>query len=182
MEPNQVNPSPENWGIPQGIPTGVFVPNNQVSAKAPTVESPVAPSASVDTPTPTPKVETEGALDKIFKWLAKFFAKITGQPDPITGQPNVAAKTIQKWENIIGKVRSVANQVVGKAGDVAGKAVDTVTNVTIQAAEQVKQIIPPQVVPTAPTPTSTVEATPSKSIFSESNQVVQPVVTPEEKK
>lgn len=59
MEPNQVNPSPENQGIPQGIPTGVFVPNNQVS-----VQTPVAATSSAQVPLTKP---TEGPLDRILK-------------------------------------------------------------------------------------------------------------------
>ena len=66
-------------------------------------------------------------MDRIFKSLARFFAKIMGQPDPITGAPNVASQAIQKSENIVGKVWGAANQVVAKASDVAGKAVDTAT-------------------------------------------------------
>ena len=31
MEPNQTNVAPQTSEIPQGIPTGVFVPNNQMS-------------------------------------------------------------------------------------------------------------------------------------------------------
>jgi hypothetical protein len=61
MEPNQTNPSPDNSGIPQGIPTGVFVPNNQT----PTVQA-----APVKTPTvsPTsPAQSTEGPLDKFLR-------------------------------------------------------------------------------------------------------------------
>ncbi|HMS90871.1 MAG TPA: hypothetical protein PKC87_01500 [Candidatus Absconditabacterales bacterium] len=142
MEPNQSNPSPENQGIPQGIPTGVFVPNNQVP-----VQTPVTTNNSPETTTPQ---IVEGPLDRIFRGLAKFIAKITGQPDPITGAPNVASQALQKGENIVGKVRGAANQVVEKAGDVAGKAVDTATNVATQAAQQVQQIIPPPTAPQTP--------------------------------
>jgi len=155
MEPNQTNVSPSTWGIPQGIPTGVFVPNNQ---------TPVQVQATVQAQTPTTQATSvpakEGPLDKIFKWLARFFARIMGQPDPITWAPNPASQALQQWENIVGKVRGVANQVVAKATDVAGKAVDTATNVATQAAQQVQQIIPPPqatvptppVTPTEPTP------------------------------
>ena len=55
--------------------------------------APVATTSSVPTATPP---ATEGPLDKIFKWLARFFAKITGQPDPITGAPNAASQALQK--------------------------------------------------------------------------------------
>lgn len=160
MEPNQTNPSPENSGIPQGIPTGVFVPNNQTPTpqQAPVQVAPV-PAASVPA--------KEGPLDRIFKWLARFFARILGQPDPITGAPNVAAQAIQKWENVVWKVRGVANQVVEKATDVAGKAVDTATNVATQAAQQVQQIIPP---PQAAAPTPPVAPTETPPV------VQQPVV------
>ena len=154
MEPNQTNVSPATWGIPQGIPTGVFVPNNQTS----TVQVPI--QAQIPTAQASTAPAKEGPLDRIFKWLARFLAKIMGQPDPITGAPNVAAKAIQTWENIVGKVWGAANQAVAKAGDVAGKAVDTATNVATQAAQQVQQIIPP---PQAATPAPTItspEATP----------------------
>lgn len=76
MEPNQVaNPSPETSGIPQGIPTGVFVPNNQIPAQTPVAEvpvvqsqAPVAPVSAPVPPVPVPTAQaTEGALDKVFK-------------------------------------------------------------------------------------------------------------------
>lgn len=150
MEPNQaVNPSSEASGIPQGIPTGVFVANNQVPAQTPTVEAPVtqsqAPVVPVSvpvSPVPVPTAQaTEGALDKVFTWLARFFAKIMWQPDPITGLPAATSPALQKWQNIVGKMRGAANQVVEKATDVAN-----------QAAQQVQQIIPPPVATPTPTP------------------------------
>lgn len=76
MEPNQTNPSPETSGIPQGIPTGVFVPNNQAPATAdkpvqntvqqaaapvmPTAQAPVAPAVA-------PVPAKEGPLDKFLQ-------------------------------------------------------------------------------------------------------------------
>lgn len=151
MESNQFNPSTENAWIPQGIPTGVFVPNNQSSVTADksvqnTVQQPIEPvviSASVTTPVPA----EEGALDKILKWLARFFAKIMGQPDPITGAPNIS-ETAKKTENIVGKMWNVANQAVAKAGDVAAKA----TTVVNQATEKLQQVVPPPAAPAEPTP------------------------------
>jgi len=162
MEPNQaVNPSAENTWIPQGIPTGVFVPNNQTPAQTPVTQpvqntiqqptTPVVPGTPIQAQTSlAPK---EGPLDKILKWLARFFAKVMWQPDPITGAPNAASQALQKSENIVGKVRGAANDVVAKASNVAGKAVSTATNVATQAAQQVQQIIPPpQATPITPTP------------------------------
>lgn len=142
MEPNQVNLSPENWWIPQGIPTWVFVPNNQSVPVQETVQPAVVASPE-GTPVVKPVTSTEGPLDKFFKRIIRFIARITGQPDPITGAPNIASQVIQKWENIVGKARNVANQVVEKTTDVTGKAVDIATNVATQAAQQVQQIIPP---------------------------------------
>ena len=148
MEPNQTNVSPKNWGIPQGIPTGVFVPNNQT----PMTTAPVQ-EATLQTPWQAPVVQnTEGPLDRVFKRLVRFIAKVTGQPDPITGAPNPTSDAFQKGEKIIGKVRGVANQVVTKATDVAGKAVDTVNHAT----QQIQQIVPP---PTAQQKTPTDTAT-----------------------
>lgn len=154
MESNQVTPSSETSGIPQGIPTGVFVPNNQpVVAQA--VETPsVAPTNPSVAPV-TPVAPTgPGALDKFLQWVARFFARIMGQPDPITWAVNPASQAMQAWQNIVGKVRGAANQVVEKAGDVAGQAVNTVN----QATQQIQQVIPqptaaapsPQVPPVAP--------------------------------
>ena len=173
MEPNQVNPSPENTWIPQGIPTGVFVANNQVPVTTDKpAQTPVQNTVStepIQAPVVTPVVEpvtpqavsvpaapvatvqpSEGALDKIFKGLARFVAKIMGQPDPITGASNVKSPTAQKADTLIGKVRGAANQVVSKATDVADKAVNTVN----QATQQIQQVIPQ---PTAATPTVPVE-------------------------
>ena len=185
MEPNQVNPSPENAWIPQGIPTGVFVANNQVPvttdklaqtpvqntvSAVPTpapVVTPVAPQAAAPITTAKP---SEGALDKILKGIVRFFAKIMGQPDPITGVSNATSATAKKAENIIGKVRGAANQVVSKASDVAGKAVNTVN----QATEKIQQVIPQQpVAPTAPIePTQPVQPAP---VVQQPVQVTPPV-------
>ncbi|MEI6119432.1 MAG: hypothetical protein WCP92_10010 [bacterium] len=108
------------------------------------VASQAAPAPATSTPTAQP---SEGALDKILKGIVRFFAKIMGQPDPITGVSNATSATAQKAENIIGKVWGAANQVVEKASDVAGKAVNTVN----QATEKIQQVIPQQpVAPTAP--------------------------------
>jgi ABC-type transporter Mla subunit MlaD len=108
----------------------------------------VAPSVT----TSEPVLATEGPLDRIFRWLARFFAKVTGQPDPITWASNPASKTLQKWQDIVGKVRGAANQAVAKASDVASKAVDTATNVANQAAQKVQQVIPPPTAPAKSTP------------------------------
>jgi len=84
MEPNQTNPSPDNSGIPQGIPTGVFVPNNQTPAQTqvqapaqntvqPAVQAPVAPASAptnqpVSTAAPAPAGPIKpGALDRFLQ-------------------------------------------------------------------------------------------------------------------
>lgn len=64
MEPNQVNPSPGNQGIPQGIPTGVFVPNNQAPVQAPVAASVSPELTAVQTPA---SPVGEGPLDRIFR-------------------------------------------------------------------------------------------------------------------
>lgn len=193
MEPNQTNTSPEIAGIPEGIPTGVFVPNNQVPVttdipvqnvvptvpvQAPVVTPTVAQPVAVEsTPVVSPVVEqstvaqlpvgqpVEWPLDKIFKWLARFFAKVMGQPDPITWAVNPASKALQQSENIVGKVWGAANQAVTKATDVAAKAADTVN----QATQSVQQLIPPPTIQ----PVSTPEVQPSVVA---STPVVSPVV------
>ncbi len=170
MEPNQIaNPSQEASGIPQGIPTGVFVPNNQIPVQASAVSSqiPVAPVSAPETPIQG----KEGALDRVFKGLARFFARVMGQPDPITGAPNAASQALQKSQNIVGKVRGAANQVVEKASDVAGKAVNTVN----QATQQIQQVIPQQTA--APVPeVSSIPVAPVEPI-SVVQQPVQPTPT-----
>lgn len=155
------NPSGTAW-IPNGIPTGVFVPNNQTPAQAPVQNTPAqAPVASASS-----APASEGALDRFFKRLARSLAKVTGQPDPITGVSNTASQVFQKWQNIVGKVRGAANQVVEKATDVATSAVNTATNVATKvvdttanvankAVQKVQEVIPaPAATPTAtPAPT-----------------------------
>lgn len=136
MNPNQGDKTPDISWIPQGIPTWVFVPNNQVPVQA-------APIPQTSPAQPFHVGTVDGPLDKAFKWLAKSVALITWQSDPITWAPNPNAKAIKKSEDIIGKVRGVANKVVAKATDVTSKVVDTATNVATQAAQQVQQIIPP---------------------------------------
>ena len=143
-------PTQTTW-IPQGIPTGVFVPNNQTPApvEAPVVQSPTqwAPVQAQASATPTSPVARP--LDKVFAGIVRFVARITGQPDPITGTPNIS-KTAKTAENIVGKVRNAANQAVEKASDVATKATATVE----KATEKIQQVIPPPAAPQAPaTPT-----------------------------
>lgn len=148
MEENTVvNPSSENAGTPQNAPAGVFVPNGQtpVEPLTPVQETPIQQPASQQVETPvapqiSPVVEgkKEGALDKFFTWVARFIAKIFGQPDPITGAQNPASQALQKSQNIVGKVRGAANQVVDKASDVANKTTAAVT----QATEKIQEFIP----------------------------------------
>ncbi len=159
MEANQINSPVENSWIPQGIPTGVFVPNNQSSPQtapaAPAQATPVAPAAPV----------SEGPLDRILKWIARFFARVMGQPDPITWAPNAASQALQKSQNIVGKIRSTANQavskvtdvtgqVVSKATDVTGQVVAKATSVANQATQKVQQVVAPA--SSAPQATETV--------------------------
>lgn len=188
MEPNQANISPEIPGIPEGIPTWVFVPNNQSSVVVDIPVQNTASSTPIQTSVATPVIEqsvspvqspiiwtqptvsqiSEGPLDKIFKWLARFFAKVMGQPDPITWAPNPASQALQKSENIVGKVRGAANQVVTKASDVAAKAADTVN----QATQSVQQLIPP------PAAVPQVPPQPIEQVAPVQPQVVTPIVPP----
>lgn len=67
----------------------MFVPNNQVSAQDTQPVVPVQAQIPVEQtpavqPIPAPTPAQPGALEKFFAGLAKFIAKITGQPDPIT--------------------------------------------------------------------------------------------------
>lgn len=179
MEENTVvNPSSENAGMPQNAPAGVFVSNNQtpVEPVAPvqeipiqqpvsqTVEAPVAPQVEQ---TPSAEVKKEGALDRFFTWVARFIAKISGQPDPITGAQNPASKTLEKSQNIVGKVRGAANQVVDKASEVANKTTAAVT----QATEKIQDVIP------APTAAPSTEQAVVEPV---ADKPEQPVVQPEQ--
>jgi len=164
-------PSSENSWIPQWAPAGVFVPNDQVAPAQDTPTSTEAPvSQQVETPvvqeqvsvvseqpvvpiqwTPetAPVAPKEGALEKIFNGLARFIAKISGQPDPITWTANSSAVANKAW-NIVGKVWNAANQAVEKAWEVATQA----TNVVGQATEKIQQVVPPPTAaqPSAPAP------------------------------
>ncbi len=116
--------------IPEGIPTWV--------SSAPVAQPTPTPVAA------TPATPTEWMLDRIVKSLARFFAKLLGKPDPITGQPLVAptASTTAPWavpapktESFVDKMRSAANKAVDTATTVATKAVDTANTVTAKAVE-----------------------------------------------
>ncbi|MCX6825343.1 MAG: hypothetical protein NTY80_03900 [candidate division SR1 bacterium] len=156
MEANQINSPAENSGIPQGIPTGVFVANNQSSPQAAAVQSaPVAPVAPV----------SEGPLDRILKGIARFFARVMGQADPITGAPNAASQALQKSQNIVGKIRSTANQAVSKVTDVTGQVVAKATDVASQAVSKATDVTG-QVVAKA------------TSVANQATQKVQQVVAP----
>ena len=110
--------------IPEWIPTWVTA-----SPAAPVVAAPA-----------TPAVSTEWTLDRIVKSLARFFAKLLGKPDPITGQalttpPATPAAPVAKTENFVDKMWSAANKAVDTATTVATKAVDTANTVTAKAVE-----------------------------------------------
>ena len=115
--------------IPEWIPTWV--------TPAP-VATPVAAA-----PVTTPAVSTEGPLDRAVRSLVRFFAKLLGKPDPITGQLPVAPQATPapgtvvapKTENFVDKMWSAANKAVDTATTVATKAVDTANTVTAKAVE-----------------------------------------------
>jgi len=174
MEPNQLNPSPDNLGIPQGIPTGVFVSNNQPPVQnivqQPIETSPVqapvtqvqAPVAQVQVPVTQVQVPVwEGALDKIFKWLAKFFAKVMWQPDPITWVSTTSVG-VQTTDNLIGKVRGAANQIATTASNVAWNAVAAV-NQTTQIISPPSTVTQPEIVAPVPVQQSVVPSPPPVS-------------------
>ncbi len=158
--------------MPQNAPAGVFVPNGQtpvapvtpVQKETPvqeqvsqTVETPVAPQVQTEQTLP-PEVKKEGALDKFFTWVARFIAKISGQPDPITGVKNPVSQTLQKSQNVVGKVRGAANQAVEKASEVANKTTTAVN----QATEKIQNVIPAPTTVTAEKPA--VESVENKSV------------------
>lgn len=70
----------------------MFVPNNQVPVQTTQPVAPVqtqipveqAPVAQPVSATVSAAPTGPGALEKFFTRLARFLAKITGQPDPIT--------------------------------------------------------------------------------------------------
>lgn len=112
--------------IPEWIPTWV-------------TPAPVTTPVAV-VPAATPAVPTEKTLDRAVKSLVRFFAKLLGKPDPITGQP-IAPKAIPapwtpttpKTETFVDKMWSAANKAVDTATTVATKAVDTANTVTAKA-------------------------------------------------
>ena len=74
------------------------------------------------------------------KSLARFFARLLGKPDPITGQPLTTAPATPatpaaKAGNFVDKMWSAANKAVDTATTVATKAVDTANTVTAKAVE-----------------------------------------------
>ncbi|MEI8092435.1 MAG: hypothetical protein WCG98_10130 [bacterium] len=81
-------------------------------------------------------------MDRFFKRLIKFLAKLFGQPDPITGAPNPTAKVsiTDKAGSFVGKVWDTANKVVDKASAVATQAVDVTKSTVNQAVDQVKEV------------------------------------------
>jgi hypothetical protein len=76
------------------------------------------------------------------KSLARFFAKLGGLPDPITGKvPEKATTTpAAKAESIANKVWSAANKVVDQATVAATQAVDVTKATVNQAVDQVQEV------------------------------------------
>ena len=120
--------------IPEWIPTWVTPP-------------PVAVPV-VATPATISVVPTEGPLDRGVRSLVRFFAKLLGKPDPITGELPVASKTTPapgtaaapKTGNFVDKMWSAANKAVDTATTVATKAVEVTTSTVNQAVEWVKDV------------------------------------------
>lgn len=110
-------------------------PENKVE----TVVSPIAEPAKVapvvnpqPTSAPVQNIETkEWPLDRFLKKMVALIAKMTGQPDPITGEkydPTIS------W-NVAQKVRDSTNKAIEKVGDVAKKTVEVTSNVTQKAVD-----------------------------------------------
>lgn len=118
--------------IPEWIPTWV--------TPAPT---PVVSSVSPAQATTPSSASGEGLLDRAVKSLARFFARLGGLPDPITGKPMVAPNTeapLQKAANFADKVWSTANKVADKAASVTTQAVEKTKTTVNQAVEWVKDV------------------------------------------
>lgn len=82
-------------------------------------------------------------MDSAITKFVRFLAKALGKPDPITGQPTVAATPTTQAapkESLGTKVWSAANKVVGQATDVAAKAAETTKSTVNQAVEGVKDV------------------------------------------
>ena len=62
MDINQTNPSPDTSDIPQGIPTGVFVANNQPSQQVVT-DAPVVSTPQIVQPVQSVQSVKEGPLN-----------------------------------------------------------------------------------------------------------------------
>lgn len=116
--------------IPEWIPTWVI----PAPVTAPVTAAPATTSA----------VPTEGALDRGVRSLVRFFAKLLGKPDPITGQPIIAPATTtwpaDKAANFADKIRLAANKAVNTATTVATQTVDATKATVNQAVEWVKDV------------------------------------------
>lgn len=121
--------------IPEWIPTWV-TPAPEVA------QNPY--NLVTDKPTvSTPSVPGEWGLDKMIKSIARFFAKLGGLPDPITGavSPSVATSPAnQTKENFVNKMWSKANTAVEKVATVTTQTVNTVKDGVDAAVTEVKNV------------------------------------------
>ena len=87
------NPYNLVWDATIPVPQ-VQVPVQQVPMQQ--VQIPMSPVQQIPLQQ-APAAPTEGILEKIVKWIVRFIAKASGNPDPLTGQGWKQATTPQAW-------------------------------------------------------------------------------------
>lgn len=96
----------------------------------PVKEAPVVTSQQTSAPVQNTE-KKEWPLDRFLKKMVALIARMTGQPDPITGEKY---DPTMSW-NVAQKVWDTANKTIEKVGDVAKKTVEVTSNVTQKAVD-----------------------------------------------
>ena len=116
-------------------------PENKVETVVSPVVEPVKEAPVVNPqPTSAPVQNTEKKewpLDRFLKKMVALIARMTGQPDPITGEKY---DPTMSW-NVAQKVRDSTNKVIEKVGDVAKKTVEVTSNVTQKAVDVTQKTV-----------------------------------------
>lgn len=164
MDPIQTQNPEQNVAnpVPQADAIWGQNPYNLVGDGATTPMGDIAqavPATTVQPATPAP-ASTGGW--KFMKWLIRMIAKLSGQPDPLTGEqekkPTPEGQPAPaKW--LMGQIGGAFSGIAQTAQQMAGEAVAWVKEATKQAIPTVPNTAPAQ--PTTPVPEVKVEPVPT---------------------
>ena len=145
--PAQVPWNPYNlvWDTTIPVAPQVQVPVAQIPVQ-PVAQIPVQPVAQIPMPPvqqmpvgQTPVAPSEGFLEKMVKWLVRFIAKASGNPDPFTGQGGTPVAQIA-WTQV---EQQQSSWIFGQIGWVFSGIAETAQWMVTWAVAWAEQIVQP---------------------------------------